>query len=162
MLGSKFTSLITKALLCIKLWLTQGCLNMHHFTPISVCTNSQLIHTDTSVQKPLPPLGPATFLRFSRFSQSSALPSHAAIKRVKVFQDPSTWREAITLISYISIQLRSEGTQFYRSINTIISTPVPRYRSSAVITAKWLRVTLLRDEGPTLALGHLGTHPVMA
>lgn len=135
---------------------------MHHFTPISVCTNSQLIHTDTSVQKPLPPLGPATFLRFSRFSQSSALPSHAAIKRVKVFQDPSTWREAITLISYISIQLRSEGTQFYRSINTIISTPVPRYRSSAVITAKWLRVTLLRDEGPTLALGHLGTHPVMA
>lgn len=99
---------------------------MHHFTHICICTNSQLIHTATSVQKPLPPLGTVAFLHFSRFSQSLSLPSHAAIKRGRVFQDLTTWREAIMLINYISIQLRSVPTQFYGSINTITSTPVPQ------------------------------------
>lgn len=136
LLSSKLTSLTTKALLSIKLWLTRGCLNMHHFTHVCVCTNSQLIHTDTSVQRPLSPLGTATFLHFSRFSQSSALPSHAAIKRGEIFQALTTWIAATTLTNYISIQLRSVCTQFYWSTWS----PQLQYHSGSV--------TLLRDGGP--------------
>lgn len=113
---------ITKALLPIKLWLTRRCLSMHHFTGICVCTNCQLIHRDTSMQKPLPPLGAVTFLLFSRFSQSSDLPSLSAIKRGEVFQDLATWSKAVTLINYFSIQLRSLCTQ----IHSITSIPVPQ------------------------------------
>lgn len=72
--------------------------------------------------------------------QSSALPSFSAIKGGEVFQDLSTWSKAIMLINCISIQLRCLHTQI-----TEISTQSPqfqyhRHRSSAVITAKQLRV----------------------
>lgn len=152
-----------KALLPIKLWLTWQCLSMHHFTGICVCTNSQLTYRDTSMQNLLSPLGAVTFLIFSRFSQSSPLPSLSAIKRGEVFQDLATWSKAIMQLLIASVS--SWGVCALRF--TEVSTQSPRfqyhrYRSSAVITAKWLRATLSRGEGPMLALGHLGTHPGMA
>lgn len=76
------------------------------------------------MQKPLSPLG--AFLLFSGFSQSSALPSLSATKRGEVFQDLATWSKAITLINFISIQLRSLHTQIHGSIDTITLIPVPQ------------------------------------
>lgn len=123
---------------------------------------SQLIHKDTSVQKPLPPLGTVTFLRFSRSLQSSALSCHAAIKEVKCFSMKLLGEKLQRLLMTSVSSWGLCALSF-----TGVSTPSPRlhhhrYRFSAVITAKWLRVTLLRDEGPMLAFGHLGTHPATA
>lgn len=126
LLASKFTLLITKALFPIKLWVKRQCLSMQHFTGICVCTNRQLTHRHTSMQNLLSPLGDVTFLLFSRFSQSSALPSLSAIKRGEVFQDLATWSKAIRLINCISIQLRCLCTQIHRSIHTITSILVPQ------------------------------------
>lgn len=135
---------------------------MHHFTGICVCTNSQLTHRDTSMQNLLSPLGAATFLLLSRFSQSLALPSLSAIKRGEVFQDLTTWSKAIMLII---ASVSSWGLCALRFTEESTQSPwfqYHRHRSSAVITAKWLRATLSRGEGPVLALGHLGTHPLLA
>lgn len=89
-----------------------------------LCMYKQPINTPRQACRSLSPLG--AFLLFSRFSQSSALPSLSATKRGEVFQDLATWRKAITLINFISIQLRSLHTQIHGSIDTITLIPVPQ------------------------------------